>query len=134
MPFAEWMPRLELQVESLDAQHRTLFAWINRLWDAYQADDRAALLAVLGFLCDYADLHFAEEEALMARTGYDQEQAHRGLHQQFRSTVRRFALRLEGAPHSVALELLGYLRDWLVHHIGQEDRRLGAFLRDRGLH
>lgn len=134
MPFAEWMPRLEVQVEALDSQHRTLFDGINRLWDAYQTEDGPELLAVFAFLSDYADRHFQDEEDLMGRAGYAERETHRMLHQDFRARIQAFGERLGQAPHSVALDLLGYLRDWLVHHIGQEDRRLGAFLHSKGIH
>lgn len=133
MPFAEWMPRLDVQVDLMDRQHRALFVWINRLWDAYQTDDRTELLAVLGFLRDYADRHFRDEEDLMARADYPAKEAHTQLHQAFRDAIGSFAERLEQAPHTVASGLLEYLRDWLVHHIGQEDRRLGAFLNGKGI-
>ncbi len=133
MPFAEWMPRLEVQVAFMDRQHRNLFAGINRLYDAYQSEKSAELLEVFGFLRDYASRHFQEEEDLMERTCYPEQASHRRLHQAFRAQIQAFGDRLGQAPHSVALELLAYLRDWLVHHIGQEDRRLGAFLRGKGI-
>ena len=133
MPFAEWIPRLEVHVAVIDDQHLQLFAWINRLWDAYQTEDEAGLKAVLGFLVEYAELHFSAEEALMDRAGYDGADAHKGLHREFKAKVAEFEHRQTAAFHSVIPELLEYLRDWLVHHIAHEDRKLGTFLLSKGM-
>ena len=132
MPFAEWMSRLEVGVQVMDEQHQGLFAIINRLWDAFQEEDEQGLKAVLGALIDYAETHFQVEEDLMARTSYGDRERHLALHAEFRAKVRELEWRREVAPHSVGLQLLEFLRDWLVHHIGQEDRKLGAFLVSRG--
>jgi hemerythrin len=52
---------------------------------------------------------------------------------EFKAKVRQMEWRREVAPHSVGLELLEYLRDWLVQHIAQEDRKLGAWLASKGI-
>lgn len=133
MPFAEWIPRLGVNVAAIDDQHLQLFGWINRLWDVYQTEDEAGLNAVLGFLVEYAEFHFSAEEALMDRAGYDWADAHKGLHREFRAKVAEFEQRQASAFHSVTPELLEYLREWLVHHIAHEDRKLGAFLVSKGI-
>lgn len=133
MPFAEWIPRLEVRVTVIDAQHQQLFTRINRLWDAYQAEDDAELKAVLAFLMEYVVLHFGTEEALMDRSGYSAADAHKALHREFEVKVAEFEQRQAFAFHSVTAELLEYLREWLVHHIAFEDRKLGAFLRSKGM-
>lgn len=133
MPFAEWMPRLAVGVPAMDDQHQGLFRTINRMWDAYQNEDEQELKRVLEELTDYAEYHFLAEEALMAQTCYPETDAHRARHMEFRARMRGLEWRREVAPHSVGLELLEYLRDWLVQHIGHEDRKLGAFLVSQGV-
>jgi hemerythrin-like metal-binding protein len=133
MPFAEWMPRLAVGVQAMDDQHQGLFRTINRMWDAYQEEDDEGLKAVLESLQDYAEFHFLAEEVLMEETAYEDEASHRARHAEFRAKVRELEWRREIAPHSVGLQLLEYLRDWLVLHIGVEDRKLGLFLAARGI-
>ena len=133
MAFAEWIPRLEVHVAVIDAQHQQLFAWINRLWDAYQIEDETELKAVLGFLVEYAVLHFSTEEALMDQARFPSADAHKDLHREFKAKVAEFEQRQAAAFHSVTPELLEYLLEWLVGHIAHEDRKLGAFLVSKGM-
>lgn len=131
MTFAEWLPRLEVQVPELDAQHRELFDRLNRLWDAHQAEDSTGLVELQAFLLEYAEHHFRSEEALMDAAGYDLAVSHKALHQAFRLRIAEFEQRRARVPQAVTGELLDFLLGWLVQHIAREDKRLGAFLRTR---
>lgn len=133
MAYEEWDSSLETGDEIVDAQHRNLYAIVNELHDALQEDrakETVALVLVRVML--HAKTHFHDEEALMERIGYPDLAAHRRLHQEFEREADALADDyLAGAAISPE-SLVAFLHDWLVKHIGDEDRKIVAYLsRDR---
>lgn len=119
-------------IPQVDAEHRQLFAIIQRVEDALGCDDD--LVQVLAFaaiqeLIDYTRTHFASEERLMRAAGYPQLDAHLGLHSVLLHTVDDMALRVEVGDPAACLELSKFLFTWLIDHILLEDRTFAAFYR-----
>ncbi len=83
----------------------------------------------LHFLADYAESHFRMEEALMARSGYPGTDTHRALHDELRADVARMVEAHRTDPASVSEEMPTFLSDWLISHIGEQDRALVRHLR-----
>lgn len=130
-----WTPGLSVGVDGIDAQHRELFARVNRVVEVVEGRAATAeIVRVLGFLSEYVDTHFADEEALMRGASYPGAAAHAAEHARFVRTFRR--LRTEfarvGADAGLAEEMRRDLCAWLVDHVSGTDRALGAFLRARG--
>lgn len=66
MPQIEWLDQYSVGVESIDNQHKELFARINKLLDACsQGEGKKVLPEVLDFLGDYVVFHFSTEEKYM---------------------------------------------------------------------
>jgi len=131
----EWTERWSVGVDTIDAQHRELFAAINSL---LREDGKAAppdLAKVLDFLEDYVSNHFGLEELYMRRLSYPGFPSHKGEHVAFINDF--YDLRDEydnnGATPDLADKMGRYMGDWLVNHIGKVDKALGAFLRDQGV-
>ena len=87
---------------------------------------------ILDELLSYAAFHFEFEERLMAHADYPQLEAHRREHQgfvnwinEYRDEYVKFGKRALGEP------VLAFLKDWLSHHILEEDRHYCEFFRDR---
>lgn len=122
-------------VDTIDAQHRELFDAINSL---LRDDGRPAardLAKVLDFLEEYVSSHFGLEEIYMRRLSYPGYPSHKGEHTAFIGDY--YDLREEydrnGASPDLADRMGRFMGEWLVRHIGESDKALGAFLRDRGM-
>ena len=126
-------PDLFTGVEAMDAQHRRLFDLINQLNEAIsEGKGRQALSSILNALIDYTGTHFAEEEKLMEEASYpgiaDQKQAHRA----FVAKVLEFRQGFDSGTAMVGSDLVNFLADWLVKHIGMSDLKYGPHLRKAG--
>lgn len=128
MPFIEWDKSFELGVSQFDEHHKCLLDLLNETYDIFTGgSSREVLGAVLDKLVDYATYHFAAEEHWMALNGYP------GLPQQ-RDEHKKFSLRVveiqndfqKGNAH-LSLEVLTFLREWLIHHILTVDADYGRF-------
>lgn len=116
-----WKPEYAIHDERVDAQHKKLFDLYNEISSV--PPGTADQERLLHDLYSYAVFHFAEEEALMATIGYPEaaRTAHARSHQSFFRTLER----LRSQSFETAME---FFREWLVHHILNEDKEIGQFL------
>ncbi len=121
-------------VDTIDAQHRELFAAINSLLREEGKPAPRELAEVLVYLEEYVNNHFGLEEIYMRRLSYPGFPSHKGEHVAFINDF--YDLRDEyddnGATPELADKLGRYMGDWLVNHIGKVDKALGVFLREKG--
>jgi hemerythrin len=129
-----WSPALAVGVEAVDEQHRELFRRAGELVEALRAGRRSEVGALVEYLGEYADAHFAAEEALMRAAGYPDLEPHRAAHEAFRAGLQGHVADYErkGATPLVALTLHNWLSDWLRQHVSTDDVALGRFLAGKG--
>jgi hemerythrin-like metal-binding protein len=129
MPILPWSDMLSIGVKSIDQQHKALVGILNQLGDAVQGKaDAWDESVVLTRLVEYTETHFAYEEALMRRIGYDGLDAHAQEHQLLFEQVGDLMARSTAGETAGAEDLLIFLRDWLSSHIMGTDRTLGQHL------
>jgi len=121
-----WQDNYALGMNEIDEQHKMLFDIMNRLWAAIVRNaDSAAVAGILEDLERYTVLHFTEEETFMRSIDYPNFDEHVTYHRKFvQKIVEEKALAQKG--ERVSLDLLHFLRDWLVNHILIEDKRYVA--------
>lgn len=130
----EWTSEWSVGVETIDAQHRELFAVINTLLRETGSSAPPDLANVLDFLEEYVNSHFGLEELYMRRHSYAGFPTHKSEHVAF--IDKFYDLRDEyddnGATPELADKIGRYMGDWLVSHIGKIDKALGMFLQEKG--
>jgi hemerythrin-like metal-binding protein len=120
----QWTEAMATGDAQLDAEHRTLISWINRLSEANSAGKgEAEVRRILNFLGAYAARHFAHEESCFARHTCRHAGANRKAHEQFVETLGRITEECDahGVTASRALELQRILGEWLQNHILRVD-------------
>ncbi len=130
-----WEPKFALGVEVMDRQHQRLIELANelaaRMGSAATGDEIAACVRAL---TDYTARHFWMEERLMADTGYERSGLHGEQHQALLRELERLGEQmLRGAGTRRGMKALGFLRDWVTHHIQLSDRDFAKHLISRGI-
>ena len=129
-----WDDGLTLHIPEIDAQHKRLVGIVNQLIEIQdQEDSDDEMTHILGALTHYIGEHFETEEQMMIDHGYPQREAHREEHQAFVDRTAYYIATYRKRGALLKKELLRFLKNWLVAHIGKTDAVLGAFLRTRGL-
>ena len=124
-----WNPDWETGVDLIDHQHRQLLAQIEQLFQAVHENQAIGQVPeLLGFLGEYVETHFANEELHMQVTDYPGYGTHKAIHDGMRSRVARLIEAFRQDPSVVTDEVVDFLSDWLVQHIDVEDRRLALHL------
>jgi hemerythrin len=120
MAILNWVPELDTGIDEIDAQHRRIVSYINRLYELRDTPNRAALGEVIEEMVDYTISHFAFEEGVMESAGYMFAGPHKRVHELFTRKVADFQKRF-AAGENVTVELHGMLSRWLFNHIRSED-------------
>jgi len=130
-----WTELWSVGIDTIDAQHRELFSAINSLLREEGKAAPGELAKVLDYLEEYVTNHFGMEEIYMRRLSYPGFPSHKGEHVAFINDY--YDLRDEydnnGATPELADKVGRFMGNWLVSHIGNVDKALGAFLRDKGM-
>jgi hemerythrin-like metal-binding protein len=122
--FVSWREDFALGVGRIDAEHRFFFELLNELFaSVIRGRGEEETLAILRRLAAYADVHFAGEERALAEAGCPCHSLQQVQHAMFRRNLRTIG---ESTVRSRAM--LDFMRDWLVLHILETDRRCVPWL------
>ena len=125
----EWNNDYSVQIGSIDAQHRNLFAIAHELAEAMTAGQgKSALAKILDRLVQYTAVHFAHEERLMRLSDYPDLAAHKAEHEALTKQVLQFQADFVGGKVTLTVQLLHFLKDWLQKHIKGTDTRYVPYL------
>ncbi len=121
------LPRqIETGLAWLDRHHRLLFDAVDRLdRQIHEGNEDEAAIECLRFLEAYAGFHFSAEARAMNEAGYPEANGHEVIHDLFRAKLREFGARVRSAPprSGVSLELRDYLKQWIIAHVNESDRK-----------
>jgi hemerythrin len=136
MPLMTWTEKLSVGVGVLDDDHKKLVGMLNELYDAMQAGHgRESLGRILNALVQYTKVHFAREEALFAQTGYAASVAHKREHDALTKQVLDVQQKYNsGATATLSLDVMHFLKNWLVNHIQGSDQKYRPHLNEKGIH
>jgi hemerythrin-like metal-binding protein len=124
-----WTSKLSVGVKIIDEQHRKLIDLINQLSDSmYSGRSQNMMFKVLIGLEMYAMTHFDTEEELMCLYNYEESDTHKTGHLVFTDTVRDFRHKFESGSILISIEIMAFLREWLITHIMKTDKQFGQAL------
>lgn len=124
-----WSDDLSVGIDAIDTDHRGILDLIARLHEAYDTDGGAdAVRLAVGRIAAYAETHFQREERMLLEAGYPFLIQHRARHDSFRAYVANIVM--GAAPLPEVGELLSWLVDWWVGHIGTEDKLYRDHMRE----
>ncbi|GAB3549956.1 hypothetical protein GCM10027343_32410 [Noviherbaspirillum agri] len=134
MTQTSWSDDYAIGIKTIDDQHRWLFDTTDKLHRELQKPqaDRAAIQEFLQGLMDYTMNHFIIEEELFERYEYPEAKAHKALHDKFSAAVMDHLMKFEDGA-DLGNEVLDLVKNWLVNHIQNVDRKYGAFFEERGV-
>jgi hemerythrin len=136
MPLMNWTEKLSVGVAVIDDDHKKLVGMVNELYDAMQSGHgKDSLGRILDGLVQYTKFHFAREEKFFAQTSYPaavpHKQEHDALTRQVLDVQQKYA---SGASATLSLDVLHFLKDWLIKHIQGSDQKYRPHLNAKGIH
>lgn len=136
MPLIEWTDEYSVGIDVFDTEHKKLIAIINELHDSFEHGvDRSIAEHALAELIAYTIEHFGHEDSFFDTWNYPDKAAHRVAHQELRQQVLEYRdTVLNRGGIEMSLELITFLRYWLLGHILSEDKKFCRYLIAQGFH
>ena len=127
----EWKNSYSINIKLIDEQHMELIKLTNKLFAscmAGQQKTKSAFLEIIPAAVEYTGYHFATEEKIMERINFPGYSAHKQEHKQFVREVYNKVEDYKAGKILAPLTFVYFLRDWILHHIAVNDKKLGEYL------
>jgi hemerythrin len=137
MAVIAWSDDLSVGIGNIDEQHGRLIKIMGDLDEAISKHEDADMIEdILINLFNYAQTHFATEEALLRGHKYPEIKLHELEHQRFIAKALTFKEKFDTNPRRPGLsqELLDFLSSWVLNHIELTDKRYSKHLHNCGVH
>lgn len=122
MSLFEWDDSYSVGIEKLDDHHLKLISLTNKLYLAMkEGKGKVVMEEILLELLSYVKYHFSTEERMMANVGYQGLIEHKKEHEAFAKKMNDFFNNHQKGSVTLSIEILNFLRDWLVKHIKKTD-------------
>lgn len=130
-----WKDEYSVNIKSIDEEHKKLVSILNDLHSSMlSAKANTVLGKFLEDLIAYTKYHFQNEEKLMSQYGYPGFQDHQEAHKNLTAKVLSFQEEFKQGKKMMSVEILYFLKDWLMTHINGTDKLYSKFLNDNGVH
>ena len=125
-----WKEGFKVGVAEIDRQHELFLERINDCTRyAPGCGNTAILRDMINRLKEYAVMHFTYEEELMRSGGYPEYARHVEQHRYFDSQVKELDAEMGSGGQGKVESVFIFMRDWLVNHILEEDKKYAPFVK-----
>jgi hemerythrin-like metal-binding protein len=132
--FIEWSSAIDVNVEKFNTQHKGLVDLVNALHDAMvKGKGKEVLESTLSNLVDYTKNHFQDEETAMEKYAYPSLLQHRLEHRKLTDQVLAFQKKYQSGEKYISIEILNFLKNWLINHIMGTDKKYGVYFQEKGI-
>ncbi len=134
MPLLIWQEDFSVDVKEIDEQHKKWVGFINRLYDAMMEKKANNILGdLLNDFLDYSGTHFKTEENYFDQFGYAEAAEHKEAHAAFTRKVLGYKQEVKDKNVFISIEVLNFIKEWLVKHICHTDRKYAECFHEHGL-
>ena len=132
MALITWTDELNLGISKIDDQHRQLVDIINEFGEASQKGKGSRVMnKILNELVGYTQEHFADEERLLADSGFPQLAQHQAQHRQLLQKIERFQYDFNQGGKRITAKVEEFLQYWLTSHILGDDKVYAAYVKNQ---
>jgi len=134
MALIVWDDSIKTGLWTVDTQHERWVGLINDLHEAMLAGKGKIILGqTFAGMTDYTRTHFADEEKLMSAHGYPRYAEHKALHDVCVARVLDLQRKAQAGETGVTIEVMNYLKNWLINHIKVTDQDFVPYLKSKGV-
>jgi len=121
-------------IQVIDKEHRELFFAAKNLYHAlFGPKCTESPIAMFALLVKTTKMHFTSEEGLMRSYDYPGLKEHKAKHQDLLNILDNFEKSFNTWQLASKKEVSIYIKDHVMTHILTDDRKLGTFLKGKGL-
>lgn len=130
MELIKWADQYKLGIKEIDNQHYGLVIIINELFTLMtEGKAKDKLNDIFDHLTDYTRKHFSTEELVLYKYAYPDLEQHKGEHKKFIEKLEGLKKDFNNNKVTISLEVLNFLKDWLLNHILISDKKYADHVR-----
>jgi len=134
MPLLNWNESYSVKIAQIDLQHKKLVEIINELHESMKAGKSKEVLGkILDELINYTANHFKTEEDLFDKYGYPDKITHKRQHGDLVDQVLKFKANFESGKSVLSIDLMNFLKEWLIQHMTGSDKKYSSYLNGKGV-
>ncbi|MGA7721868.1 MAG: bacteriohemerythrin [Ignavibacteriaceae bacterium] len=134
MAIIEWTNDYSVGIQSIDQQHKIWIGLINKLHDAMRKGEGKKILSdIFEEIVAYTKTHLKNEEALFDKYNYPDTAAHKIVHDKLTKQVIEQQQDIKNGKALITMEVMSFLKNWLIDHIQNTDKKYSAFLISKGV-
>lgn len=119
-----WTDELLTGSDVIDKQHQRMIELIGSMDGKDSKQDERVLFEAL----NYANVHFADEEALMETVGYPGVEKQKRAHVKLQRLVQVYEKKYRAGDTDL-YAFKQFLLRWIRNHILEEDKKIGAYIK-----
>ncbi len=131
MPKIEWDESFSVNNADIDGQHKKWIEIFNNMHGILTGGDIDALQNIgadtLNAMQEYAQKHFKFEEEYMRKINYPELYTHKRQHEDFDNQIYVYSRAMREGRLVLNSEIMQMIRNWLLEHIGIEDKQYALF-------
>ena len=126
-----WSSEFETGYNDIDEQHKKLFKLTSDLIESCQNKEKVSIDKTLMFLVNYTVEHFAEEEKISQLFKYPNFEAHKKMHENFKTTVTGYVEQYnkDGDSDELFSVVNKIIVAWLMKHLQGEDFKIAQHIK-----
>ncbi len=133
--YINWDQSFNVEIKQIDQQHKKLVDLVNQLHKGMRSGNSKQLMGrILDELVNYTAVHFKTEEDIFERINYSRKEEHERIHEDLVGKVIEFQEAFHSGNALISMDLMKFLKDWLVDHIKGEDRKYIQSMHDAGIY
>jgi hemerythrin len=126
LSFVNWREEFNIGHKLIDGHHKKLVGILNSLHNFICEDKgQEAIASTLVELHNYTRFHFEEEEKLMKEINFSRLEEHTLEHEKLLEVLNLVLISLKEGKEFKSQRLLEFVRNWVLDHIIEEDRKVG---------
>lgn len=133
MDFLKWTNAESVANKLIDDQHKSMIMIINQIHRAVDAVDKKKIVKLCSELELNVKMHFETEEELMKENNFQGYISHKLEHDRYYSKVLKLSYEAAEDHSVVNMTFLDSFKTWFYNHLDLNDRKLGEFLKERGI-
>ena len=123
----------KLGIDEVDSEHVKLVEMLNAVHALVrQGKKDEARMYFSETLAYYVIVHFANEEAFMARIGYPDLEDHKKIHENFKKSFSELQPKIESYDDRAFRTAITDTFTWIISHIGKTDKKYAQYYESQG--
>ncbi|MBF0196089.1 MAG: bacteriohemerythrin [Planctomycetes bacterium] len=132
--FMKFSDIFDVQVPECNDQHIKIIYYINQIHHLVKKSaELEEIKSVLNQLAEFTVGHFAHEEELFQKYDFPDTIVHKAAHEKLLASVGEILQKIEKGEEMNLIEVLAFLRTWLIEHIMGMDMKYGDYLTSKGI-